>query len=147
MLAVIPVLSFGGLGGEDVGKLSPVQVVKISPEKEGLRIVTDEGQCGWGRDVASAVEKMKATSSASVFLDTADYLLLEPGTEAWLPKLQQYLRPSCSVCYVSATVDPSEAATYLRFHQPNLTLAQYEAGQRELPTLIYNEGRMTLVQF
>jgi len=145
-LAAIPVLSFGGLGGEDVGKLSPVQAVMVNTEKDGLRILTDGGQGGWGKDVTSAMEDLNATSSARVFLDTADYLLLEPGTEIWLPKLQQYLRPSCSVCYVSVTVDPAEAATYLQLHQPKLTLTQYEAGQRGLPTLIYNEGRMTLVR-
>ena len=28
-LAMIPILSFGGFGGQDVGKLSPVQVVLV----------------------------------------------------------------------------------------------------------------------
>lgn len=145
-LAAIPVLSFGGLGGEDVGKLSPVQAVMLRSEEDGLRILTDGGQTGWGKDVTSAMEDLNETSSARVFLDTADYLLLEPGTEVWLTQLKQHLRPSCSVCFVSAPVDLTEAATYLQLHQPSLTLTQYEAGERELPTLIYNEGRMTLVR-
>lgn len=146
ILAAIPVLGFGGFGGEDVGKLYPVQAVMISPDKEGLRILTDGGQCGWGKDVNAAMEDLNATSSERVFLDTADYLLLELGTEDWLPQLKQYLRPSCSVCYASNQVDLEEAALYLQLHQPELTLTQYEAGQRELSTLIYNEGRMTLVR-
>ena len=145
-LAVIPILSFGGLGGRDVGKLSPVQAVMVCSERDGLRILTDGGQTGWGKDVSAAMGDMKETSSARVFLDTADYLLLEPGMEGQLPELKEYLRPSCCVCFVSGSVDLTQAAEYLQLHQPDLTLTQYEAGQRKLPTLKYNEGRMTLVR-
>ncbi|MBQ6839873.1 MAG: hypothetical protein IJO45_04190 [Oscillospiraceae bacterium] len=146
LLAVIPVLSFGGLGGEDVGKLCPVQAVMIRRENDGLRIITDGGQSGWGEDVSSAMEDLKKTASANVFLDTADYLLLKPGTEVWLKELKHHLRPSCSVCYASGALDLVEAAAYLQIHQPSLTLTQYEAGQRDFSTLVYQEGRMALVR-
>ena len=146
ILAAIPILSYGGFGGEDVGEFYPVQTVMISPAKEAVRILTDGGQLGEGKDINSAMENLHSTATARVFLDTADYLLLEPGMEKWLPQLKQYFRPSCCVCTVSMAVDPSEATAYLQLHQPNLTLTQYEAGEKRLPTLIYNEGRMTLVR-
>jgi hypothetical protein len=146
ILAAIPVMSYGGFGGEDVGKLYPVQTVMISPEKEGVRILTDGGQLGLGKNIEGAMKNLHNTANVRIFLDTADYLLLEPGMEMWLPQLKQYLRPSCCVCHVSVSVDPAEATAYLQLHQPNLSLTQYEAGERKLPTLIYDDGRMTLVR-
>lgn len=146
LLLAIPILSFGSLGGEDVGKLDPIQGLMITQENGMMHILTDSGQKGSGTDGASAVEALMRTSSSKVFLDTAEYLLLTPETEQWLPQLKAYLRPSCRICYVLGTVDLQEAVKYLQLHQQSVSLTQYEAGQRELPTLIYNEGRMTLVR-
>lgn len=146
ILAAIPVLSFGGLGGEDVGKLRPVQVVEIRNRDNGVQLQTDTEDLGMGEDVYQAVKHMKETSPARVYLDTADYLLIEPGAEIWLPQLQEYLRPSCCLCYIAGEVDLPAAAQYLQLHEPKLTLTHYEAGKRNLPKLIFNEGSMKLVQ-
>ena len=145
-LAAIPVLSYGGFGGKDIGKLAPVEAVLLRTEVNNIQLLTDSGQLGEGKTPVTAIEDLSATSSARVILDTAEYLLLEPGTEAFLPQLQKYLRPSCSLCYISGQIDPAAAAKYLQLHQPDLTLAQYEAGERQLPTLIIYEGRMKLVR-
>lgn len=146
ILAVIPILSFGGLGGEDVGKLRPVQVVEIRNRNNGVLLRTDTQDLGVGADVIQALQDMKETSPARVFLDTADYLLIEPGAEIWLSQLQAYLRPSCCLCYIAGDVDLSEAGQYLQLHEPKLTLTHYEAGRRNLPELISKEGSMKLVQ-
>ena len=146
ILAAIPILSFGGLGGKDVGKLRPVQVVAIRNRDNGVELQTDTEDLGVGEDVFGAVKDMNDTSPANVFLDTADYLLIEPGAEIWLSQLQPYLRPSCSLCYVTGEVELPQAGQYLQLHEPALTLTQYEAGKRNLPKLISDEGRMKLVQ-
>lgn len=146
LVAAIPVLGFGGFGGEDVGKLNPVQVMMVTQDKNGVGILTDSGHKGQGQNGAEAVECLKKTASSNIFLDTAEYLLLEPGTERWLFQFREYLRPSCGVCYVLGPVDLQEAANYLQLHQDNVNLAQYEAGETQLLTLIYHEGRMTLVR-
>lgn len=146
LLIAIPLLSIGSFGGEDVGKLAPVQGVMLTQENGLLHIKTDSGQAGIGVNGTAAVEDMMQTASTRVFLDTAEYLMLEPKTEIWLPQLKEYLRPSCKVCYVIGTVDLREAVKYLQLHQQNVNLAQYEAGNTTLHTLIYNEGRMTLVR-
>lgn len=146
ILAAIPLLSYGGFGGEDLGKLYPVQTLMLSADQEGVRLLTDGGQQGRGVDVLAALENLRATAAAKIFLDTADYLLLEPGMECYLSQLQQFLRPGCNVCYVSGPVELSEVSMFLEYHTPALTLTQYAAGERDLPTLVYNEGRMTLVR-
>lgn len=146
ILAAVPVLSFGGFGGEDVGKLRPVQVVELRAENGGVQLLTDSNDLGIGEDVAQAINNMNETSPSKVFLDTADYLLVNPGAETWLPQLYQYLRPSCNVCYVTAEVDLKQVGRYLQLHEPKLTLIQYQAGERRLPYLISDEGRMKLVR-
>lgn len=145
-LALIPALSFGGLGGEDIGKLQPVQVVIVRAEGEQLVLMTDTEDSGKGGDIHRAIHDMKQTAPANVFLDTADYLLLEPETEEYLPQLRAYLRPSCSLCYVTGNVSLEKAGEFLQFHEPKLTLTQYDAGKRDIPYLLEEEGRMKLVQ-
>ena len=143
ILAMIPILSFGGFGGQDVGKLSPVQVVLVR-NSEQVVLLTDTKEQGTGEDVASAVINMKQTSAAEVFLDTADYLLIEPGAQVWITQLQEYLRPSCNICYVTGDADPEQAGLFLQLHEPSLTLADYEAGDHNLSCLSIKEGRMQL---
>ena len=146
VLAAIPVLSFGGFGGQDIGKLSPVQVLTVRTAGEQVQLQTDTADLGSGDDIRNAVRNMNEIASARVFLDTADYLLLGPGGELWLPQLREYLRPSCKLCYVTGEVDLGQVAAFLQLHEPKLTLAQYEAGERGLSCLISNEGRLQLVQ-
>lgn len=140
---MIPILSFGGFGGQDVGKLSPVQVVLVR-NSEQVMLLTDTKEQGIGEDVTSAVMNMKQTSSSEVFLDTADYLLIEPSAQVWITQLQEYLRPSCNVCYVTGGADLEQAGLFLQLHEPSLTLADYAAGNHRLERLTINEGRMQL---
>lgn len=146
ILAAIPVLSFGGFGGRDVGKLQPVQAVMVQLENGKLRLLTDTEATGRGENVPEAIEDMNKTADARVYLDTADYLLLSEGAEAYLPQLQEYLRPSCCLCAVAGQIDMTKVGTFLELHQPEQTLTRYEAGERELPLLISEEGRLKLVQ-
>ena len=144
VLAVVPVLSFGGFGGEDVGMLQPVQVVAVKIVGEEVQLLTDTGSCGIGLTVREAVTNMKETSPTSVFLDTAEYLLVEPGAERWLSPLRDYFRPSCHVCFTADAVDLEQAGKFLQLHEPKFTLTDYEAGQRTIPYLISEKGRLKL---
>lgn len=146
LAAAIPILGLEGFGGEDLGSLEPVQVLLVTRERGGIHIRTDSDQEGSGQDAAAALENLVKTASSKVFLDTAEYLLLEPGTEKYIPQLKQYLRSSCTVCNVLGPVDLQDAAQYLQLHPESVNLTQYEAGKQQLLTLIYNEGRMTLVR-
>lgn len=145
-LAAIPVLSLRGFGGRDVGKLQPVQVVALQAEGGKLQLQTDTGDYGRGEDLAKALEDMNKTALGWVELDTAEYLLLGAGTEACLPQLEEYLRPSCCLCSVAGEIDMTQVGEFFRLHQPKRTLAQYLAGEQSLPRLISEEGRLKLVQ-
>ncbi len=146
LLAVIPLLGIGSLGGRDVGTLRPVRVLEAQQKNGQLFLVADTEDRGRGETSEQAVASMNESSQNYVFLETAQVLLLREGTERYIPELMQYLRPSCSVCAATGEMDLSTVAKYLKQHPPQLTLGEYAAGKQELPRLISEGGKMQLVQ-
>lgn len=148
LVLIAAVIFFGrsDRSGEDVGNLLPVQLITAEWTEGKLRLRTDTGHTGIGDNVAQALEDMNEAASGAIFLDTADYLLVKKNTVPMLEELTGYLRPSCAVCQFTGNVELSDAVCYLEYHIPELTLAMYEAGERKLPLLTSEEGRMKLVQ-
>jgi hypothetical protein len=146
VLTAIPVLSFGGFGGEDVGKVRPVEVLTVCAKGSRVQLLTDTGDIGIGEDIPAAVRDLNETAQAKLLLDTVDYLLTEPGAEIWISQLQEYLRPSCYICYVTGDMDLKQVSPFLQIHEPEMTLNDYQAGERRYSHLIANEGRMKLVR-
>lgn len=145
VIAAVAALSGKNPSGTDVGRLQPVQVVRVSSTAGQILIQTDTGDLGQGETLKEAFEDMKNTASSKVFLDTADYLILSPKCKSLLPALMEYLRPACSVCLEDGEPDLEQVGKFLEVHDPKLTLMRYRAGQRELKTLVTREGRMELV--
>lgn len=145
IIVAAALLSGKGTSGADVGKLQPVQVVCVSGGADWVKIETDTGDMGTGSNLEQAFEKMKATSSAEIFLDTAEYLLVTQGCEGLTSEMMTYLRPSCTVCILDGEPDMEKVGAFLHQHEPHTTLMHYRAGKRELPKLEIREGRMELV--
>ena len=66
--------------GKDAAELIPVEVVRVAIQDGQVQIETDTGQTGTGGNWAEAVEKLRAGAAGEIFLDTADVLLVGPGT-------------------------------------------------------------------
>lgn len=145
-LAAVPMLSLGGFGGRDIGKLQPVQVVLLETVGGKLQLHTDAGAFGRGEDLTKALEDLHKTAEGWVDLDTAEYLLLGEGTEDLLPQLQEHLRPGCCVCQAAGQIDLTKAGSFLQLYRMKRTVAQYRAGEKSLPRLISEEGRLKLVE-
>ena len=126
--------------GTDVAKLLPVQAVWLAWEKGEVCLKTDTGNSGQGNTVQAALEDMKKTASGTIFLDTADYLIVKKGSEALLVQIYDILRPSCMVCAATELPDLEEVTAYLDVHEPSVTLRQCENGDSRLPILIEAEG-------
>lgn len=131
--------------GTDVARLHPVEAVLAETYSGGVLLQTDTGLWGEGATPEAALEDMRQSASGTVFLDTADYLLLGEGAEQYLPQLLGLLRPTCRVCRCTAAPDLTQAASYLRSHDWPLTLGTWRAEGGKMPTLITTEGRMELV--
>lgn len=145
VVAAVALLSGNSKSSTDVGKLQPVQVVRISSAGGQVIIETDTGNFGIGDTLKNAFENLKKTSSAQVFLDTADYLIIGKNCKELLPALMGYFRPACAVCLEQGAPDMELVGTFLEYHKPKLTLMHYQAGERKLPVLQTREGRMELV--
>ena len=130
--------------GTDIAKLEPAQVLWVEESAGYVSVSTDIGQSGRGTDLAAAVRDMEQAASGTVFLDTAEYLLLSPSAEEWLPELAELLRGSCRVCLVEGTADLEAVGAYLAVHKPGVTLRDCRKGSYGLPLLSVEGERMYL---
>ena len=129
--------------GTDINRLEPVAAVQVLSEEEGVLVLTDTGAQGYGDTLRSALENLHESAPAVIFLDTAQYLLVD--RELYLEELSELLRPACRVCLAKEPVDLELAGKYLEVHGNEITLLQYRAGTGELPILYSKEGRSQLV--
>ena len=130
--------------GTDIAKLAPVGVVWLSHSDEEVRLETDTGDMGGGENVKAALNDMKETTSGTIFLDTADYLIVEQGSEALLEQVYSLLRPSCMICVAEKMPDLESVGEYLSAHEPELTLRQYRVEKGNIPELVELDGRFAL---
>lgn len=122
----------------DVGKLIPVEVVAVSEDHGVVTIETDTGDWGRGGTIADAVRDMEAHASGVIYLDTAEYLIAEKGTD--LNRLRPYLKGDVRVC-TGSNIPVEEIADYLRIHKPVYRLKD-KTGQVQV--LREEQGRFAL---
>lgn len=145
VLAVIAAaaLMFPSRSATDVGELLPVELLYVYKEENNIRVATDTGNLGVGKDLEEALADLKATAPGNIFLDTADYLIITAETVGLLPQLCEILRPSTEVCL---GVNPdSHAAAFLSAHKPGVTLNDIRSGGQALPALVRTGERYRLV--
>ena len=129
--------------GTDVGELVPVELVYVYKEGQLVKIVTDQGEMGAGVTVGQAMENLKETTPGIVFLDTADFLLIDQNARDEINAIKPHLKPTTRVCVLDAEVDLKQAAGYLRIHKPALKLGRVEMKSR-LEILRVEAGRFIL---
>ena len=144
-ISVVILFTVTPFHGTDIAKLAPVEVVWLTEKDGQVYLETDTGDKGWGKDVREALEDMKAAAPGSVFLETADYLIVEQGREVLLEQTYDVLRPSCMVCTAEVMPNMEAAAAYLSAHEPQTTLRQRQVDQRDLSVLREQEGRFEWV--
>ena len=135
---------FSPVRGTDVGELQPVELVQLYREGAEIVLSTDTSDMGAGATLREAVRNLKATTAGTVFLETADYVLITPEMEELVGELGEYLRPGIEICIISCITDPKEAARYLSAHHPGVTLRSVRYGKGIPPHLSVTEGRFEL---
>ena len=131
--------------GTRIDRMEAVETVLIRQTETGIAVETDTGAQGYGENLTQAIENLHSSSSAIVFLETANYLLLSAGTEELVPQLDMFLRPNTLVCKMAAQTDLLEVTDYLKIHPPGIRLIDLKAGHR-VQTLYYRKGRGQLAQ-
>lgn len=120
--AALAVLSRLPHPAQDIAKLDPVQAVYIDMEGDFYRIRTDTGDQGRGESLTEAETQLRANASGEVYLETAEYLILDPDVPI-TEELFAILHPDCRVCFSEEEPDLPAAAEYLSVHKPDLRLA------------------------
>ncbi len=145
LLAVV-ILGEGLFRGTDVAKMEPVEAVRLTLYPEGVVLQTDTGSSGVGKNLLEAVEDMRQTAEGVIFLETAEYLLLENGKTEIIPELMGVFRPSCKILFLRGPAEPKEMASFLRSRRVNVTLLDWKNGEKIPPTLWTERGRFYLAE-
>ena len=129
----------------DVGKLRPVQVIAVYEENGQVTLETDTQDRGKGKTGLEALNNLKATTPAVIYLDTADFLLMGDGTDDRIAELEGRLKKSVKLCRVTEKMNLKDAAAYLRVHKQLPSLKVWKTGIK-IPYLQIYEGRFILSQ-
>ena len=134
-VAIIILVGTSEPQGTDISVLIPVETVWVGIEGNEIRLETDTGEVGRGTTVATALENLKSKAAGNIFLDAADYLIVEKGREDLLRAFCTILRPSCMVCAADKMPDLKAAARFMQVHEPAITLRQWENDGTQLRML------------
>lgn len=148
MLACLGVAAFLGVKnpvGKDVVAMEPVQTVRIFTDGKEIHLQTDTHAKGSGKTLDAVLRSMHETSPSYVFLDTADFLIIDPELVALLPAMEELLRPSCRICLERGEPDMEKVGAFLNIHKSKITMKDFLAGERKIPVLETNWEGMQLV--
>ena len=138
ILAVVLVLP---TRSTDVGKLRPVQTVAAYKNGTEYVIETDTEDVGRGESVEAAVKDLKETTPATIYLDTAQYLIV--GEEELAEEMRPYLKDSVRLCRFMGDPPMDSVSRYLVAHGGNVTLENWKIGDR-LPMLDCTKERLKI---
>ena len=139
--AALALLGISPFRGMDIGKLSPVETVWLAHQNGQVLIQTDAGDIGRGATVQEALANLQDSAAGIVFLETADYLIVQTGAQMLLSQEGDVFRPSCMVCLAERMPDLEQATEFLRTHEPGTTFRQWKAERSSLPLLQEKDGR------
>ena len=110
----------------DIARLEPVRSIYIDIDGETLTIETDDRFSGTGLDLREAYQDLTANADREIFLDTAEFLILDPDVPI-TAEFYELLRPTTKVVWSADRPDLETISEYLTIHPPEMTLAKYRA--------------------
>jgi hypothetical protein len=126
-VTAVAILSRRPHPARDVARLEPVQAVYIYQKNGTLCIETDTGAAGSGNTLTEAAADLKASASGEIFLDTAEFLLIDPEVTI-TADFHTLLRPTCGVTFTTAPPDLQAVSEFLSVHTPKRTLLALRIG-------------------
>lgn len=128
----------------DVAMLRPIEVIYVNEDSGNVILQTDTDDVGIGTTAMRALENMKQTSPAVIYLDTARYLLIGPEGENAAKQLQGILKESVQVCKTEASIRLKDVAAYLPAHGELPKYSQWKSGDI-VPELKQQNGRIKII--
>jgi len=115
-IAILASLFLAPLERTDVAKLLPIKAVAVYMDTDSVVLETDTQHKGMGADVTEALQDLKKNTPAVVYLDTAEYLLIDENATDFLAEFKTFLKPSVKVCVCDASGRAGKVAKYLEVH-------------------------------
>ena len=106
----------------DIARLDPVRAIYLYMDGAELTIETDSGDSGTGADLEGAYAALRANAHREIFLDTAEFLILDPNVPISEP-FYELLRPTTQVVFSNGKPDLETISDYLTIHPPETPLA------------------------
>ena len=123
---VLLLIHLSGLTSLDAAKLLPAQVLVIGAGDGAITVEADNGAAGSGPTLAAALADMAECAEGTLFLDTAEHIVLLQSAGALLPAAAQQpqFRPAAKL-YLARLPElhAAEAVEFLQAHPGTLTLA------------------------
>ena len=126
VLAAVAIFSRLPHPARDIADLKPVRAVYIHMEGRTLHIETDTGDSGTGADLTEACADLRAKADGEIFLDTAEFLILDPNVPI-AEDFYEILRPTTQVVFSNKKPNLETISDYLTIHPPEITLAKLRA--------------------
>ena len=116
--------------GTDAAKLLPAQVLVIAQEEGQITVESDNGVSGSGATLSDALASMRENAEGTLFLDTAEHIVLLQSAQALLPAAarQRQFRPAAKLYLADMDVLAAEdCVDFLQAHPGSVTLADAHA--------------------
>lgn len=127
----------------DVGKLRPIETVSVYKENDWIVLRTDTDDVGIGGTATQALQNMKDSASGIIYLDTAEYLLVEKDAQDAAEELRSVLKEKVKLCLAAKEIEPKAATKYLSVHSDLPQMKHWKPGQ-ELPALMQYGTRLII---
>lgn len=116
--------------GTDAAKLLPAQVLVITQENGRIVVESDNGASGSDATLPDALAAMRESAEGTLFLDTAEHIILLQSAQALLPAAvrQRQFRPAAKLYLARMdTLDAEACVDFLQAHPGSVTLADAHA--------------------
>ena len=125
-IVILAILFFVPLERVDVAKLLPIEAVAVYMDAGDVVFETDTEHKGRGVDVTKAIENLKENTSAVVYLDTAEFLMVSEDALIEMDALRKHLKPSVKLFVGDAREKVKQTAKYLEVHGSLPKLKDYD---------------------
>lgn len=125
----------------DVADLRPVQTVALYKTQNGYLIKTDTDDSGAGVTVKEAYGDLIRTTPGFIYLDTADFFLIDTDIVNSVEDMRIYLKNGVQICATVGQGDLKAVSRYLSVQRGLKPLKKWEKGQY-LPVLDCRKDRL-----
>lgn len=115
-IIILSTLFFVPLNRVNIGQLEPVSALAVYVDEANVVMEIDGGEKGIGKSVEEALRDLKENTIGIVYLDTAEYLLIDEAAIKYEDAVLMLMRPNVQTFICDARGCVGECAEYISAH-------------------------------